>query len=240
ARAWCRRRISYVQNTIVLGAGVVGQLIARKLNQHPEYGLNVVGFVDRAPRERRADVEHVALLGSPERLPELVRMLDVERVVVAFSSDAEHETVDLIRPLRDLDVQIDIVPRLYDLVGPNVSVHSVETLPLVGLPPARLSRSSRLIKRAIDVMGAAAALVLTSPLFVLFALLIRRDSPGPVFFRQRRLGQNMREFTVLKFRTMKASTGDTAHREYIRGTMTAAAVPGANGLYKLERDDSVT
>ncbi|TMJ93151.1 MAG: sugar transferase [Actinobacteria bacterium] len=50
----------------------------------------------------------------------------------------------------------------------------------------------------------------------------------------------MREFTVLKFRTMKASTGDTAHREYIRGTMTAAAVPGANGLYKLERDDSVT
>jgi exopolysaccharide biosynthesis polyprenyl glycosylphosphotransferase len=239
-RGWCRCRIGYVQNTIVVGAGETGQLIARKLVQHPEYGLNVVGFVDRRPRERRADLDHLALLGPPERLPELVRLFDVERVVIAFSNDTEQQTLELIRPLRDLDVQIDIVPRLYELVGPKVGVHSVETLPLVGLPPARLSRSSWLIKRTIDVCGSLIGLVLTAPLFAFIAWQIKRDTPGPVFFRQARLGLSKREFTALKFRTMKVGTDDSVHRAYIRSTMTARAIPGSNGLYKLEREDAVT
>ena len=239
-RGWCRNRIAYVQNTIVVGAGETGQLIARKLVQHPEYGINLVGFVDSEPKERREDLGNLTLLGSPDRLPGIVRLFDVERVVIAFSNDTEQQTLELIRPLRDLDVQIDIVPRLYELVGPKVGVHSVETLPLVGLPPARLSRSSWLIKRTIDVFGALAGLALTAPLFAFVAWQIKRDSPGPVFFRQARLGLSMREFTALKFRTMKVGTDDSVHRDYIRSTMTARAVPGANGLYKLEREDAVT
>jgi exopolysaccharide biosynthesis polyprenyl glycosylphosphotransferase len=240
ARASCRRSISYLQNTIIVGAGDVGQLVARKLLQHSEYGLNLVGFVDEGPRELRADLAHVRVLGGQERLPELVELLDVDRVIVAFSGMPEREILELIRSLRALNVQIDIVPRLFELVGPRVEVHSVEALALVGLSPSRISPSSRLIKRTIDMVVASAALLVTAPLFVAIALWIRRDSAGPVFFRQTRLGANMREFTTLKFRTMSVGTDDEAHRAYIRRTMSANAAVEEHGMFKLDRGNSVT
>ena len=240
ARAACRRSVDYVQNAIVVGAGDVGQLVARKLLQHPEYAINLVGFVDAEPKQRRSGLEHLALLGPPERLPEFVSLLDVERVIVAFSNDADVRTLEVVRSLRDLDVQIDVVPRLFDLVGPNVEVHMIEALPLVGLRRARPSRSSRALKRAVDIAVAALALVATAPLFALIAWKIRRDSPGPVFFRQTRLGMGRREFTALKFRTMYVDTDDAEHRTYIKETMSAKAALGSNGMYKLDRSSAVT
>jgi exopolysaccharide biosynthesis polyprenyl glycosylphosphotransferase len=240
ARAVGRRSLAYVQNTIVVGAGDVGQLVARKLVQHPEYGINLVGFVDSDPKARRTDLGHLALLGGPERLPALIRLLDVERVVIAFSRERHEETIELIRSVRDLDVQIDLIPRFFEIVGPRFDIHTVEGLPLVGLPPVKLSRSSRLLKRTIDVVGAATGLLVTAPLFFFAAWRIRRESPGPVFFRQRRLGGGMKEFTALKFRTMRTETDDAPHREYIKQTMSASATPNGNGIYKLDRSDAVT
>ena len=161
-------------------------------------------------------------------------------MIFAFSNERHDETIKLIRSLRELDVQIDLVPRLFEIMGPNVGFHSVEGLPLIGLPPRKISRSSRAIKRTIDVVGASIGLIFTSPIFALAAWRIRSESPGPVFFRQRRLGMGMKEFTVLKFRTMRADTDEAPHREYIRRTMSAAATPNGNGIYKLDRDDAVT
>jgi FlaA1/EpsC-like NDP-sugar epimerase len=147
ARALARRTVAYIQNTVIVGAGDVGQLFARKVLNHPEYGINLVGFVDARPKERRQDLEHVALLGDTGRLPAIVRALDVERVIFAFSNDSHEETLELLRSVEDLEVQIDIVPRLFEFVGPGVEIHTVEGLPLLGLPPLRLARSSRLLKR---------------------------------------------------------------------------------------------
>jgi exopolysaccharide biosynthesis polyprenyl glycosylphosphotransferase len=240
ARALCRRSVLYVQNTVIVGAGEIGQLVARKLLQHPEYGLNLVGFVDDRPMERRGELEHLALLGGVDRLPELIDLLDVERVVIAFSNCAESELVELVRSLRDVEVQVDFVSRLFDLVGPKAAIHTVEGLPLVGLPPVRLSRSSLLFKRAVDLVGATVGLLIAAPFFPVIALLIRLDSEGPVFFRQTRLGLEMREFPVLKFRTLRVDTDVEAHRAYIAQTMDASAAPNANGLYKLDRRDTVT
>jgi exopolysaccharide biosynthesis polyprenyl glycosylphosphotransferase len=240
ARALCRRSITYLQNTIIVGAGEVGQLIARKLLKHPEYGINVVGFVDPEPKERRDDLDHLAVLGGLAQLRELIDLLDVERVIVSFSNESDEEILELVRSVRHLDVQVDVVPRLFDIVGPKVGMHTVEGLALVGLPPSRLSRSSRLIKRSIDIVGASLGLLLISPVFAFIAWRIKRDSPGPVFFRQTRLGQNMREFTALKFRTMRADTDETEHREYIQRTMRSGVAANGNGIFKLDRSDTVT
>ncbi|MEX0815883.1 MAG: sugar transferase [Gaiellales bacterium] len=240
ARGVCRRSVAYLQNAVIVGAGDVGQLVARKLLQHPEYGINLVGLIDSEPKERREDLGHLTLLGGPDELPEIVRLLDVERVIIAFSKQTPEEYLALIRSLRDLGVQVDIVPRLFDIVGPKVGVHTVEGLPLIGLPPAKLSRSSRLLKRSIDVLGATVGLIVTAPLFAYIAWRIKRDSPGPVFFRQTRLGMNMREFTALKFRTMRLDTDDAPHREYIKTILTSSTAPNANGLYKLDRGEAIT
>ena len=101
ARRACKRAQAYEQNTLIVGAGEVGQLIARKLVKHPEYGVNVVGFIDRDPKARRPDLpEHLAILGGPERLPEIVKCLDVERVVIAFSNEPVRSSSSLLRQLR--------------------------------------------------------------------------------------------------------------------------------------------
>jgi len=240
ARALCRRHPAYIQNTLIVGAGDTGQLVARKLLQHPEYGLRLLGFADDDPRPLRGDIEDQHVIGGLDDVPRLVRERGVHRVVVAFSRDAGESVAETVAQLKALDVQIDIVPRLYDIVGPNVVVHSIEGLPLIGLPSAKLLPFSRTIKRCIDLLGAATLLVLASPIFAIAALQVRRDSLGPIFFRQRRFGQSMDTFSALKFRTMKVDTDDSAHRAFIEATMDSKASPTANGLYKLDRSDAVT
>jgi exopolysaccharide biosynthesis polyprenyl glycosylphosphotransferase len=240
ARACARRSDAYLQHAIIVGAGSIGQLIARKLLQHPEYGIRLVGLVDAKPRSLRKELHQVQILGGPDDIAELVQRYSVERVIVAFSNDRTDTMLELVRRLKRLDVQVDMVPRLFEVVGPHVAVHNLEGIPLVTLPTAKRFPASHLIKRLTDVVGASIGLLLTAPLLAYFAWRVRRDSPGPVLFRQTRLGQGMEDFTALKFRTMRTDIDQNVHREYIKNTMRSSATVGENGLYKLDREDAVT
>ena len=162
ARARCRRSIHYLQNAVIVGAGDVGQDVARKLLKHPEYGINLVGLVDGQPKERADDLGDVAILGTLEDIPTLVRLLDIERVIVAFSNDDLSLLLGLVRDLNELDVQVDVVPRFYEVLSSAVDLHSVEGLPLLGVRPPRLSRSSAFLKRQLDIVGSAIGLLLLS------------------------------------------------------------------------------
>jgi exopolysaccharide biosynthesis polyprenyl glycosylphosphotransferase len=240
ARTLVRQLPAYAQRGIVIGAGHVGQLVARKIAQHPEYGIELVGFVDENPRDRRAEIAELPVLGGLDDLARLVSTKDVERVIVAFSGEPDVRTMALVRSLRDENVIVDLVPRLFELVGPRADIHLIEGMPLLTVPPARLPRSSRVAKRAVDLAGATTLLLLTSPIFLVAAIRIRMESAGPVFFRQTRLGTNQKPFTVLKFRTMKVDTDDAEHRAYIEQTMSANTEMNANGTYKLSRENAVT
>jgi exopolysaccharide biosynthesis polyprenyl glycosylphosphotransferase len=238
ARGICRRQSAYMQNTVIVGAGDVGQVVARKLLQHPEYGINLVGFVDSQPRERRDDLEHLTVLGSPDELLEIIDRLDVERVIVAFSGERHEHTLELIRSLKSRWVQIDIVPRLFELVAPGVGIHTVEGLPLVSLPPFKLSRSSRVLKRAMDVTFSTLGLVLLAPILALLALMIKLDSKGPVFFRQVRMGAADQTFRIFKFRTM---TADADERKSEVAHLNRHAKPGGDPrMFKISGDPRVT
>jgi exopolysaccharide biosynthesis polyprenyl glycosylphosphotransferase len=208
ARSYCRRQINYLQNTIIVGAGDVGQSIATKLLSHLEYGINLVGFVDADPKERSDALGHLTILGDIDALPELVDLLDIERVIFAFSSDHHTDVLALIRKLNELNVQVDVVPRFFDVLSPAIDIHNLEGIPVLGLRPARLSRSARITKRAFDVVGATCALILLVPVFAVIALVVRFDSPGPVFFRQVRVGAGGRLFSIWKFRTMTADADE--------------------------------
>jgi exopolysaccharide biosynthesis polyprenyl glycosylphosphotransferase len=240
ARTLARRHPAYVQNTVIIGAGDVGQLIARKLLQHPEYGINLLGFVDAAPKEMRRELQDAQTIGEPDAIAEVVERENVDRVIVAFSQDHHEELLAAIRSLQGQDIQIDVVPRLFEAVSPTAPVHGVEGLPLLNIAPVRIPRSSRLMKRSMDIVVASILLALVAPLMLVFALLIRRDSRGPAFFRQERVGIDMRRFTLFKFRTMREETDHAPHREYLREILSADAAPGTNDLYKLDRSDVVT
>jgi exopolysaccharide biosynthesis polyprenyl glycosylphosphotransferase len=238
ARSFCRRRISYLQNTVIVGAGEVGQLVARKVLQHPEYGIQLLGFVDAEPLERPDVLRDVPVLGPPGLLPSLVDRLDVERVIVAFSTGSHEASLELVRRLRELDVRVDVVPRFFEIVGRSVAVHTLEGLALMALPPLRLARSSLLLKRAMDVAVSLAGLVLLAPLFALVAILIKVDSRGPVFFRQVRMGSRGQTFRIVKFRTMV--TGADARKLEFAHLNKHAAPGGDPRMFKIPADPRVT
>src|SRR5581483_4355561 len=214
ARSVARTRRSYIQNTVIVGAGDIGQWIAEKLLRHPEYGVNLVGFVDADPKARSRDLGDLTVLGPPERLSSIIRAFEVERVIIAFTRGSHERILTLIRSLKDAFVQVDVVPRYYELIGPNTAMSAIEGVPVLCLPPRGLGLSSRVLKRTMDVVIAAVALTLLAPVFAIAAMAIKLDSPGPVFFRQPRVGSDG-EFRILKFRTMvldaDAKKGDVAH-----------------------------
>ena len=151
----------------------------------PEYGVtsSASSTTSRRDREEGLDGLHACLAGAAD-LRDLVRRLNVERVVFAFSRDPHERLVGLIRSLDDLDVQIDVVPRLYEALGTHIHVHAAEGLPLLGLPPrARPDRRSSSSGRR-DVVLSALGLVVLTPVLAVAAVAIKLDSSGPVFFRQ--------------------------------------------------------
>jgi exopolysaccharide biosynthesis polyprenyl glycosylphosphotransferase len=202
ARSLCRRRSAYVQNTLIVGAGDVGQLLVVKLLQHPEYGINVLGFVDAAPKDPREELARIPILGTIDDLPALIRSLDVDRVIIAFSADSHEQTLDLMRMLGEFDLRVDIVPRLFEHVPPSANVHMLEGVTLIGLPRPRLGSSSLLLKRTLDLAITVPMLVLLAPVLLAIAALVKLDSPGPALFRQVRMGAGSKQFVIFKFRTM--------------------------------------
>jgi exopolysaccharide biosynthesis polyprenyl glycosylphosphotransferase len=237
ARGICRRQAAYIQRTIVVGAGDVGQLVARKILCHPEYGLEVAGFVDAAPVEAQPETAHLPIVGELDELPELIDRLDIDRVIFAFSSESHDSSLAALRACRDLRVQSDIVPRLFEMVGPGAALNTLGGMSLVTLGPTGLPRSSQWVKRAFDIMISATLLVVFAPFLALIALLVKLDSPGPAFFRQTRMGAVDRPFRIYKFRTMVL---DAEEQKGALGHLNRYAVNGGDTRMFKAKDDPRT
>ena len=203
------RRSSWLREpTLIVGAGVVGRLIGAKLVNHAAWGLDVVGFLDDDPLPGN---DLSARLGGLDDLEPTVRANDVKRVILAFSRTSAEDQVDICRRCLELGVQVDIVPRLFEVIGTHHRLHSLEGWPLLGLRSQRLSRSARFAKRALDLVVATLGLVILAPVLVYCAWRIKRESPGPVFFRQERMGVGGKRFRIYKFRTMLADADAKKH-----------------------------
>lgn len=247
ARSFARTRKAYIQNAVIVGVDPVARLIGRKILDHPEYGVNIVGFVDSASAPGSSVLGGLTVLGPPEQLPGIVRALDVERVVIAFFDRPVDEAIELVHRTKDLRVQMDIVPRLFATLDPRAQIHTLEGFPLIGVPPARLWRSSLSVKRLLDVALSALGLVVLSPLIAFIALRLKLESPGPVFYRHERVGMNGRHFMLIKFRTMYLEFcagpgygGDGATDELQRLLADPAARAEFEQTQKLEDDPRVT
>src|SRR4029077_2505091 len=192
-RSWVFPRIMKPRRTLVVGSGEEANLVFRKLKAHPEYGLQVVGFLDGESEQPPPG----PVLGSPRDVARVVDEYDIERVLLASAVGSHEETLDLVRTVRRPDVQVSIVPRYFEIFTSHAILDDVEGMPVVTLPPMRLGRSSPLLKRAVDVGVSRSALVCLSPLLGAIALAIRLDSKGPAFFRQPRRGRDNTTFDIV-------------------------------------------
>ena len=207
------------QRTLIVGSGREANLVYRKLQAHPEYGLAVVGFLDGEGDE------HVpaALLGAPGDVARIVDDYEIDRVLLASSVGSHEETLDLVRTVRRADVQVSIVPRYFEIFTSHATLDDVEGMPVVTLPPMRLGRSARALKRSMDVVVAALALILLAPALAVIALAIRLDSPGPALYWQPRRGRLGSTFRIVKFRTMyvgaEQARKDVLHMNEVDGPL---------------------
>lgn len=184
---------------IVVGTGKLADTVASHLRAHT--AVRFVGFVDDNPWGRGRAI------GGLDDLPALCRQHGVARVVVCFSQTHPERTIDMLKRLSGT-VSVSIVPRYYELISARSHVEDLSGLPMVDIAPASMGVGARWLKRSFDVAISSLVLLVTSPLFALAAVAVAVSSPGPVFFRQERMGRGKRTFSILKFRTMVVDAED--------------------------------
>jgi exopolysaccharide biosynthesis polyprenyl glycosylphosphotransferase len=198
-----RRAGGFGDRTVIVGAGVVAARFAETLDQHPEYGLRPIGFLDDGDG---GDLPH-PLLGRVDHLDLVLRELRIDRVVLAFGVSRENTLVDALRACDNAVVDIHVLPRFFELgfAAEGDDVEVVWGYPLLRLRRASLRHRPQAAKRVFDVIIAGLILVLCSPLYGLLALAVKLTSPGPAYFRQVRVGKGGKHMEVLKFRSMRVN-----------------------------------
>jgi exopolysaccharide biosynthesis polyprenyl glycosylphosphotransferase len=219
-RSWVFPKIMQRRRALIVGSDDEARLVHRKLVAHPEYGLDVVGFLDgdSAPSELPGPV-----LGTQNDIARVIEELEIDRVILASSIAGHEEMLDLVRTVRRPDLQVSIVPRYFEIFNSHAILDDVEGMPVVTLPAMRLGTSSRLLKRSFDILVSGTALLVLAPLLALVALAIRIDTPGPVIFRQPRRGRMGSTFRITKFRTMnvgaEARRAEVLHMNEVDGPL---------------------
>jgi exopolysaccharide biosynthesis polyprenyl glycosylphosphotransferase len=211
------RTDAFATPTLIVGAGLVGEHLVRRLVSEPRYGLRPVGFLDSDPLPRPEDSESsfVPVLGGPEALVEAVGQTGARQVILAFSSEPDHVLVDTVKQCQDLGVEVALVPRLYESINERSTLDHIGGLPLLTLRPTDTRGWQFAVKHAIDRTFAALMLLALAPIMAAIALAIRFSSPGPILFRQRRIGRDGHEFELLKFRTMVV---DDSSQQFVPGS----------------------
>lgn len=213
-------------NTLIIGAGSVGHLIARRLRERPEFGLRPIGFLDKDPLIEDQDEDGLRVLGASWDLEQVAQRYDVEQVVVTFSTAPHAVLLGMIRRCRELGVEVVVVPRLFEEVSNRVEVEHLGGVPLLRAATVDPRGWQFAIKYAVDRIVAAVALVVLSPVLAGLALAVRLSSPGPILFRQRRVGLDGREFDMLKFRSMRVAPPSPAQEFVPREGLAPGGVEG--------------
>ncbi len=193
-----------MRQMVILGTNADAARLARAIGREPRLGLRVAGFlrVSDAPPDPAVPAERV--LGGVDELEERLERGDVDEVVLTESDVGSQRIVDWMRLCERHVIGFQMVPDLFRVLTSRVDLQTIEGIPLIGMRPWPLdSFRNRAAKRIEDVLGAALGLAISAPILAVAAVLIKRSSPGPVFYRQERCGESGRRFHLIKLRTMR-------------------------------------
>jgi exopolysaccharide biosynthesis polyprenyl glycosylphosphotransferase len=228
AQRFARSRRLVGKPVLIMGAGLVGSQVARRLDNHPEYGLAPVGFLDDDPRSiAEVGGRDVPVMGTAEDLDKIVERTGVRNLIVAFSSVADARISRLIQRCQELGIEVSVVPRMFDAINDRVGYDTVGGLPLLSFSGVNPKGVQFAIKHVLDRLSATLLLIVLSPVIAIAAIAVRASSPGQVLFRQRRIGRDGTAFDLYKFRSMRIDPAPSAQ--------TLAAETGAlEGMLALD------
>ena len=226
-----RKRGVGVARVLIVGAAETGRAVMRNLVARPELGYRVIGFVDDDPA--KTDIGRFRALGGLDNLPALLGLERIEEVIITLPWMYQRKILELVRTCDTAGVRARVVPDLFHLSINRVDFDDLGGIPLISLKEATIPRVGRWVKRAMDVVLAVLGLILAAPFMLLAAILIRLESPGPLVFRQTRIGEHGRPFDIFKFRSMRS--GAEEEQERLR-ELNEASGP----LFKMKDDPRLT
>ncbi len=189
-----------LRKTIIVGQGERAAELKTKVEQYPALGYQVVGFV--VLPEGNARISQDAILGKLHNLGDLIQSHGVEEVLIALEESERAQVVNVLGEVNGLDVNLKIVPDLYDIVVGQARTNQIYGFPLIEILPELMPPWERRVKRLMDLGVSAAVLILFAPIWILVGLIIKIDSRGPILYKQERVGRNGKIFTIYKFRSM--------------------------------------
>ncbi len=211
--------------TLIIGAGVVGTHLAHRLSSDRTYGLLPVGLLDSdpLPSPDHFDEPPVPVLGGLDDLATAVARTGARQVILAFSSEPDHRVAAKVGECQKLGIEVSLVPRLYESINERTTLDHVGGLPLLTLHAIDPHGWQFAIKHALDRTGALLGLLTLSPLLLVLTVAIKLSSPGPILFRQRRVGRDGHEFDLLKFRSMREAPVEARQTTFV---LAAGRAPG--------------
>lgn len=249
AQVRVRQRDINLIPTLIVGTNAEAAQTLRELHDQPELGYRVVAIVaaDREPpRRANAELDGTPIAGGVEDLPRLIRELEIQEVIITDNSlPSERLFEAMMRTGRRRRVEFRFAPSLFNLLPQKTSVEQIGVLPMVRLFREPLSDVERFVKRASDILISSVAVLLLLPVLIVISLLVRKNSRGPVMFRQERVGMDGRVFLCYKFRTMYSNADESLHRrayqKNIEGTDEANAGDEHMPVFgKVKNDPRVT
>ncbi|MFY9264990.1 MAG: sugar transferase [Solirubrobacterales bacterium] len=224
------RQVTPAERLLVIGDAAGCDNLRRQIAANPSIRALVAGRLPLSEDELPHGASRV--LGRPGELRKVVDLYEIDRIVVVPEGRDPDEFSDVIRAVKSFGVKISLMPRLFDAIGGAMEADDIGGAQLMGVRDFRMTASSNMLKRWLDVSAAAASLLIFAPLLVVAALAIRLDSSGGVFYRQPRIGRDGKQFEIIKFRTMRSGADDE------RGALQH--LNETTGLFKVTDDPRIT
>jgi len=229
---------------LIVGAGAVGKAVAENIVKYAQEQSHIIGFVDDDPTKQHGLVNGFTVLGSLDQIADIVQQHEVQDAVVALPLRAHERLVDVCNRLQRLSVRVHVIPDLFALSFPRATLDGFGGIPVIDLGQPGIYGWQRWLKRIFDVIITTFILFFIWPLLLLIGLLVRLDSPGPIFYRQKRVGEHGASFEMMKFRSMRIDSDDRLHREHItrliKENTSVADGSSGNSSLKLKDDPRVT
>lgn len=189
---------------LLIGANRSARQIIQWAANNPHYGYEIMGVLARDSALKEKHFEGIPVIGTIQDCEKMIQEMNPDQVTLVDHSFSRERVSDIVALCEDRFINFKISVDIYGLITRNVDVEYVSSIPLLGFRSLPLDHwENRAVKRCFDLLVSAVVLILTSPIWIAVALIVKLDSPGPVFFRQKRMGRDQRVFNVLKFRTMK-------------------------------------
>ncbi len=210
-RSWLYRRGIGVDNLIVVGGSDMAKMMMQHVAASPGLGYRLLGFLDDDlhPDGRFGRFSH---LGRTEQLASVVETYGVSEVIIALPTAAHQAVWDIVNRCQEHNVRYKVVPDLFEMSLSRVDMDEIAGIPLIGFRESTIAGPNLVLKRALDLGLGSFILLLSLPLWIVVPLLIKLDSPGPVLYRQIRVGRDGKHFTFYKFRSMRKGAEEEWHR----------------------------